>query len=396
MGSEEVVRAYRALLGDLDRLLPGSVGGLGPPARGPAPAPSVVVRAAGGLALRLEEVADPARREFLRAQLVAVEWTARRLAGQRVAIADELARSYGVRAAPGDPDAYLRAHAALDALLPGRGDLATRWRVHRRADRVPREVLPAALTAVAAALRDRTRAVVALPAGEDVAFSLVDTAPWAALQTDLGDHRSRVTVNAGAARWGRLVPLVAHEAYPGHHVERCRVAVAGGPEQQPVVVVSPQAVLAEGAAETGLAVVAGSGWREVARGLPFDVERAELLHAAAAPLARVRLDAVLLLATAGATAAVEHLRRWALLDEERARRVVDGLRHPLWRTYPAASVGGPELVRRWWAADPTPARFVRLLDEPLTPAALLAGATASGAWTATDGGCRAMSGGLFR
>jgi hypothetical protein len=62
-----------------------------------------------------------------------------------------------------------------------------------------------------------------------------------------------------------------------------------------------------------------------------------------------------------------YLRRWALLDERSAARVLRFLRHPLWRSYTAASVAGPALVGRWWDARPGDDRLRRLLDEPLTP-----------------------------
>jgi hypothetical protein len=386
VAADRVVHDYIGLLRALDRLLPGVLDEPGAPPPGPALAPPALVRAAGRLAAALPGDLGPARREFLRDQLTAVEWTARRLAGQGVAFPDEVRTAYGVRPGLGDPDDYRRAHAALDGLLPGRGDLAARRRAHRDADAVPRERLADALARVAGALRERVRAAVPLPADEAVAFRVVDDAPWAALHRYLGRHRSAVTVNAGARpRWGGLVPLLAHEAYPGHHAERCRAAVAGLPEQQVVLATSPQSLVAEGAAELGLAAVVGGGWAELARGLPFDADLAERLHAASAPLARVRLDAALLLRARGADAARAHLRRWLLLDDRAADRVLRFLRHPVWRAHPVTYVEGRALAHRWWALDPSPARYLRLLDEPWTPGRLAAEAPLNGSSGATDG-----------
>ena len=363
--------AYRELLRSLDRLLPGT---LAEPARGAAPPPrtaAALVRAAGELARDLPEELGPARLRFLRAQLTAVEWTARRLAGQGLRFPDEVRLTYDARIAPGDEEVYRRAHAALDAVLPGPGDLAGRLRAHRSRDVVPRAALGPAVQAVSDALRARTREVVPLPGDEHVEYRVVDDAPWAALHTHLGGHRSRIAVNAGARpRWGQLVPLVAHEAYPGHHTERCRSADTDRPEQAAVLVTSPQSLVAEGAAELGLEAVAAGGWERLAPGLPFDAATAERVHAARAPLLRARQDAALLLHAHGPGAALAHLRRWWLVDEARARQVLRFLCHPLWRGYTTTYVEGHELVRRWWAADPGPERFLRLLDEPWTPAAL--------------------------
>ena len=51
-----------------------------------------------------------------------------------------------------------------------------------------------------------------------------------------------------------LPRLVAHEAYPGHHTERCRkqVTQAGLPEYDLWLVNTPENLLAEGLADLGL------------------------------------------------------------------------------------------------------------------------------------------------
>ena len=71
-----------------------------------------------------------------------------------------------------------------------------------------------------------------------------------------------------------------------------------------------------------------------------------------------------------------HLRRWLLIDEERARRMLDFLGHPRWRTHTTTYVEGVRLLRPWLAARPpgqsSVARFTRLLDESWTPATLRA------------------------
>lgn len=372
---------YVTLVRALDRLLPGVLDEPDP-VRGPLLGAGTLVRGAGRLADELPDALGPDRVAFLRAQLTAVEWTARRLAGQGVGFVDEVASTYGVRIAPGDVEVYRVAHRRLDELLPGAGPLASRLAEHRREDGVPHERLADAVRALADVLRERSAAVVALPAGEVVQFRVIDAAPWSALHRYLGGYRSVVTVNAGARpRFGQLTQLVAHEAYPGHHVERCRAeAGPGHPEQAMVLATSPQSLLAEGVAELGLTAVLGPGWGSLAAAVlaglapRFDGELAERLDAAAAPLARVRQDAALLLhdRRAPVDEVLAHLRRWLLVDDRRAREIVTFLRHPVWRGYTSTYVEGAALVRRWWELDPCPDRFRRLLDEPLTPAALRA------------------------
>ncbi|GAA1287452.1 hypothetical protein GCM10009609_62170 [Pseudonocardia aurantiaca] len=392
MRAAEAVGDYVSLALRLDALLPGAADFPGPrPAVGKA-TPAAVVADAGRLAAALPDTGlGPERERFLRAQLLAVEWTARRLAGQRVPFDLEVAASYEVRISLGTEDVYRRIHSELAELLPGRGPLAGRMQAHSAHDEVPVARLVPAVHAISAALRERTRAVVSLPDDEHVEYQVVPDAPWIALHQYLGGYRSLVTLNAGARlRRAQLVHLVAHEAYPGHHTERCRrearPVAAGWDEHRVMLAVSPQGTLAEGAAELGLHALVGPRWGRFAATvldgvLPgFDGEHAERVHAATAGLARVRQDASVMVHGQGVRAddVLAHLRRWALLDDTRAARVLRFLRHPLWRAYPATYVEGGELLRRWWELDPRPARFVRLLDEPLTPAAVRAELTSGG------------------
>jgi hypothetical protein len=385
------VREYLLLALRLDRLRPGSVGdgaaGLGVQVRDePRASPSSLVRAAGRLAAELPALGlDPGRERFLAAQLTALEWTARRLAGQGVPFVQEVRTVFDTRTALGAEDDYRDAHRRLAALLPGTGSVADRWARHRAADEVPPDMLLRAVEALSEVLRERVRAAGLLVGPDRVEYRVVDDAPWGALHQYLGGSRSRITINVGARpRRMQLLQLLAHEAYPGHHTERCHkekgLVAAGWDEHRLVLTNSPQALLAEGAAELGLRAVVGPGWGRAAAqvlgelGLGFDGDLAERIEDVRGVLARVRQDAALLLheyrAPPGEVLA--YLRRWMLVDDTRAAQVLRFLRHPLWRAYTTTYVEGAALVGRWWERDPRPDRFRRLLDEPLTPAAVRA------------------------
>jgi hypothetical protein len=142
--------------------------------------------------------------------------------------------------------------------------------------------------------------------------------------------------------------------------------------------------VSEGIAECGLDVVVGRGWGPWAAavlataGVRTDGALAERLDPVLAVLRRARVDAALLLHGHGrptadaATAAEAHLRRWLLIDPDRARRVVDALARPLWRTQVVAAIEGAALMRAWLhraGVDPV-AEHLRLLDDPFTPGAL--------------------------
>jgi hypothetical protein len=383
---------YLVLTLGLDRLMPGlaDIGNLNPDLRqrvaaAPAPKPADLVRQSGRLVDELVDLQlDPVRHAFLNGQLHAVEYTARRLTGQSVPYLREVLECLDVVPRLGRVDEYAAVHAELDALLPGAGPLVHRLAWYRRVQEVPRQRLDAAVAALCELFRDRTGALVPLPPGENVSFRIVHDGPWSALHRYCGRFRSQITVNAGARpRRTQLAQLVAHEAYPGHHTERCRKEAGIGrvwPEHAVLVANSPQSVVAEGAAELGLAAVLGPGWGPLVAdalaglGLGFDGELAERVEAATARLARVRQDAALLLHDRGAPVelVLAHLRRWLLVDEPRARQILRFMRQPVWRGYTTTYVEGAELVGAWWARDPGPERLRRLLDEPLTPRALRA------------------------
>jgi hypothetical protein len=142
--------------------------------------------------------------------------------------------------------------------------------------------------------------------------------------------------------------------------------------------------MAEGLADLGLRVVVGPGWgpwdAEILNdlGLRMDGELAERLEAAAAGLLGVRQDAALLLHDRGADPAdvLAYLQRWLLVPEPRAKQMVRFLTDPLWRAYTTTYVEGYRLLSAWLdarrEAQSLSQRYLRLLDEPLTPSALRA------------------------
>lgn len=394
MPVDDAVRDYLLLALRLGHRLPGTIsvfsgdGGLRAQVRAESPpSPGALVRAAGRLAADLRGLGlAPVRERFLAAQLVAMETTARRLAGQGFGFAAELGALFDTPVGAGSEDDHRAVHRDLDELLPGGGSLGERLAAHRSREEVPPERLLVAVEAVTAALRERARGAGLVGGSESLEVAVVDRAPWAALHRRTGPGRSRIEVNAGARpRRAQLARIVAHEAYPGHHTEQWRretvlVGERSWAEHGVVLLGTPQSLLAEGAAENGLHALVGPGWgpwcAEVLRtvGLGFDGELAERVDACTARLARVRLDAALLLHGGRARPVDVHafLRRWLLVDDRRADRVLAFVADPLWRGHTATYVEGAPLVRRWLDRPGAPAtdRLRELLDRPWTPSGL--------------------------
>jgi hypothetical protein len=356
-----------------------------------APTPLGLRDQARALLAELDVSGLPAdRAAYLRGQLTGLECTARKFAGEPVGFVAEVQAYFQVDVELTDPATYAAAHAELDRLLPGAGTLSERYAVHRRREECPPDRLEVAVHALSSALRDRVRSQYGLPEAETVRYEVVTDKPWSGFNYYEGAYHSRVAINADLPhRLGQLPHLVAHEAYPGHHTEHCRkerglVERAQHLEHTVFLVNTPECLMAEGLADLGVEAAIGAGWGPWAAdvlgdlGLRFDGELAERIAAAAAPLNRVRQDAAILLHDRGADpdVVIAHLQRWGLVSHDRAVQQLRFLTDPLWRAYISTYVEGYDLLSTWLAGRPAEQsvadRFLRLLDEPLTPAVVTA------------------------
>ena len=355
---------------------------------GPAPQPADLVDRAALLLGELSSCGlEASRVEFLRAQLTALETGARVLAGQDVGFVEQVESFFQVQPVAGDVEEYALAHAELDLLLPGDGPLLQRYTAYRDTVAVPVNRLEEAVREVSSLLRERARQAFPLAVEETVDYQIVTGKPWAGFNYYEGDFRSTVAINADLpVALGALPALVAHESYPGHHTERCRkqARLGGLPEREIWLVNTPENLIAEGLADLGLAGLGLSSWGALLSelyadlGIGFDGELGEQIARAAAPLTRVRQDVALLLHDRGGLVqdAEAHLARWALQSPRRTAKTISFLTDPLWRAYICTYVEGEALLSAWLdarpAGQPVGDRFVRLLDEPMTPAGLRA------------------------
>lgn len=327
---------------------------------------------------------ESGRRRWLRAQVVGLHTTARKLAGEAIAYADEVERCYGVRPGPVPEDRFADAHRRLDEALPGDGPLAERFIAWREAHAVPPERLEPAIHSLAEDLRERTRRAFGLPDGEQVTWELVTDRPWSGFNYYEGGLRSRVAINTDLpVPSTSLAHLVAHEAYPGHHTEHTRKEVGlvrrrRWLEETIFLVGTPQCLLAEGLADLGLEVLLGPRPEPVVEahlrplGIRYDAGVVAAVAEATEALGAVRGNAAWLLHQEGRDVdeVITYLERWALLPPARAAKTAEFLTDPTWRAYISCYVEGLPRCRAFVGGDP--ARFERLLTEQLLPADLVA------------------------
>ena len=135
---------------------------------------------------------------------------------------------------------------------------------------------------------------------------------------------------------------------------------------------TPQAVLSEGIAETGLDIVLDDAAREGAHaiirrhGLELvDPALSERISTAVEGLRTVGVNAALLIHEQGMglDEAAEYVARWSLRSPAEARHTVDFVTDPTWRAYTITYCAGRDLCRAYVGGDP--ARFRTLLTEPV-------------------------------
>ncbi|HUE59673.1 MAG TPA: hypothetical protein VMO88_08845 [Acidimicrobiales bacterium] len=355
-------------------------------AAGPLESPASLAERARRLLgeLMVDRDLEAGRRTWLAAQARGLHTTARKLAGEPIGYLGEIEDCYGVRPGLVPEDEFSEAHKRIDDVLPGSGSLAERYIAWREQQIVPAELLGKAIDSLAEDFRERTGRAFGLPLGEQVEFELVTHKPWSGFNYYLGGLRSRVAVNIDLpVPSTSLGPLVAHEAYPGHHTEHCRKEVGlvrqrSQIEETIFLVGTPQCLLAEGLADLGIEVIAGRRPEPVIAdhlnplGVAYDAELVGQLSIAGEALGAVRGNAAILIHDEGMDVgdAVDYVAKWALLPRARAEKVVDFLIDPTWRAYAFCYIEGLRLCRRYVAGEP--ARFERLVTEQVTPSELAA------------------------
>jgi hypothetical protein len=402
---DPVARDYITLALRLDQHIPGLVDSYFGPAdlkatvdmeqlRAPARLRGDATALRGRLAV---EVADTARRAWLDAQLVALETQAGGLAGETVPYLDYAARCFAYMP-PRYPDSIFEAAAARIAeLLPGDAPLADRLADWDARFVVPVDRLQDVVDWLVVRFREQAATDFGLPDGEDLRVSLVTGQPWSAYNWFDGGRRSRVDVNTDLpVRASDLIGTIAHETYPGHHLEHAwkeadLVDAQGRLECSIILINTPECLISEGLADLGVQFASPLEGRadlliEVFEraGLSFAADPAATREVAEISIA-ISLERERLSAISGNAAirrhadgqshdeVVTYLREVGRYPADRAKKALEFIEDPLLRTYIFVYAEGEALLRRWLESVAEPeraARFGRLLHEQLTPAAV--------------------------
>ena len=321
------------------------------------------------------------RRKWLESQLVGLETAARKLGGAEVSFEEEVELYYGVPPRRTPESEFEAAHKAIDAALPGNGPLEERYRVWREDDAIPADRVAEVISRLNDELSRRSAELVGLPEGESVDYEYVTDKPWSAYNYYRGGLRSHIEVNTDIPMVPDVVvELVAHETYPGHHMEHAwkeqLLTRAGRLEETIVLIPTPQSVVSEGIATLAADVALGEERHDLTAsvvsdtGVRYDADLSRRVMDAYEPFDGVSTNAALKLHVDGVSVdeAREYVMQWALTSEKRASHAISFINDPMWRSYITTYPNGYRLCKEFVAGDP--GRFKRLLTEQLTPAEL--------------------------
>jgi hypothetical protein len=402
---DPIARDYILLALRLGQWIPGLVDGYFGPADLKARTDLEQLRAPGALrddaaALRERldgEVAAPDRRRWLAAQLVALETQAAALAGERLPYVEHVARCFDHAPVRRPESPFAAAAAELARLLPGGGALIDRLAAWDARLTIDPGRLPAVVDWLVELFRERAGALFGLPPGESLRVGLVRDQPWSGYNWYDGGGRSRVDLNLDLPiRAADLPRVVAHETYPGHHLEHAwkeseLVVTIGRLEASVLLINTPECLISEGLADVGLrfavpppdeAALLVELFERAGLDVAADPARARDVALRQVAISRVRallsevaVNAALMRHADGMShdTVQAYLEATALMTPERAAKRLSFVEHPLWRTYVFVYTEGSRLLGGWLDRVPAAgqaARFGRLLHEQLTPGAI--------------------------
>ncbi len=201
------------------------------------------------------------RYRYLYKQLLAVKAKIFMMEGGTLSFDQESKALYDAVAPAHDAEYFQSVLDKLNKILPGSGDVITKYREFRKLFIIPKDKLNAVFDAAIKECRKRTLDHIALPEGEKFKVEYVTDKPWSGYNWYKGDYFSLIQINTDLPVYiDRAVDLAAHEGYPGHHVynsllEEKLVKGRGWMEYTVYPLFSPQSLIAEGTANFGIRMI---------------------------------------------------------------------------------------------------------------------------------------------
>jgi hypothetical protein len=330
----------------------------------------------------------PQREAYLAKQLRALETVSRRMLGEQFSLQEQARRCYDLDIGWLPESTFAQAHTLYDEALPGRGSIASRLHHWQESLTLPPEsahLLPAIFQHALTEALLRTQALVPLPADTQTEIQALVDRPARAMARYLGNHRSRIYLNAAVPfPLSDLFYVLCHEGYPGHLAEfvlkdEFLIQRRGYLEEQVLLPCSPRYVISEGLALLAHEMIFAPGEAEAwlaeqvyqEAGMRLDHSDLTKIHRAKDLLFGVSCNASWLLGEGRPESeALDYLMRYALLSEEAARRELASLQRPLYEANIFTYFYGRRLLEPLLQGPQRKARLHQFLTEQTAPSDL--------------------------
>ncbi|HLY30089.1 MAG TPA: hypothetical protein VKQ36_03620 [Ktedonobacterales bacterium] len=356
----------------------------------PMRSPADLLRMAGMLGESLAaESLELRRATFLAKQLLAMETVCRVLCGETLSLEEETSRCFDIRPTWTPEEQFEQMLALGETLLPGQGSAFDRMQALTRRYTLPPEKSPLVLRFSQKALaeaRRRTHEIIALPDEEEVSVQTVTNRPGnLAFSRYLGNYRSRIEFNLDASLdLSRLLEIMSHEGYPGHHVEgvlkeRELYRARGYVEQSLTLSLAPQSVINEGLAMLAPSMIyipdEEQAWLAehiypIAGIEPLTVDWDYMRQMFDVTMDAQGNAAFLLHEGRPEQEVRQYLMRHLMITEEEAQPMLAYLNIPFNAARVFSYTAGKRLLEPWLACSDRRTAFARLLTEALYPSQL--------------------------
>jgi hypothetical protein len=274
-------------------------------------------------------------------------------------------------------------------MLPGQGSFSDRMQALKQHYELPPEKSPLALGFLQLALaevRRRTHGMLTLPAEEEVSVQTVTNRPGnLAFSQYLGGYRSRIELNLDVPfDLSRLLEIMSHEGYPGHHVEAVRkdqdlYRTQGYMEHTLELLIAPQAVISEGLGMLAPSMIFTPDEEQAwlaehiypAAGVePLTIDWQQMRQLSELSMDVQANAAILLREGHPEQEVLQYLMRYLMVTEERARPALVYLKSPFNTARIFSYTVGKRLLQPLLVGPDRRETFARLLSQQLCPSSL--------------------------
>jgi hypothetical protein len=210
-------------------------------------------------ATKLPEL-EQRRLRFITRQLAALMARVEMLKGKKLSFDEESQALYDAVAPQHTENDFRPVLDEINKLIPGKGDLSSRYSDFKKDFIIPKEKLDAVFRTAIQECRSRTAKHIKMPSDESFTVEYVKGKSWSAYNWYQGGYRSIIQLNTDLpVTIDRAIDLACHEGYPGHHVlnmliEKNLVNDHGWREFSVYPLFSPLSLIAEGTANYGIQV----------------------------------------------------------------------------------------------------------------------------------------------